>query len=92
MKMAKAIRMRHAGESALRDLSPLLEDLRRRPGLQERKPGVFYERGQARLHFHEDPTGLFADLKSGADWLRFDVTSDDGRIELLRQIDEPGRV
>lgn len=84
--------MRHAGESALHELSWLLEELRLRSRLQERKPGVFYERGQARLHFHEDPTGLFADLKSGADWLRFDVTSDDGRIKLLRQIDEPGRV
>jgi hypothetical protein len=81
--------LKHAGESALRDLSKLLEELRRRPDLQERRPGIFYERGRARLHFHEDPSGLFADLKGGTNWVRLDVTGDDGRIEPLRRIDEP---
>lgn len=81
--------MKHAGESALRDLAPLLEALRRRPGLQERKSGIFYAKGRARLHFHEDETGLFADLKTGTEWVRLDVTSEDARIKLLRRIDEP---
>ena len=81
--------MKHAGEAALCELSLLLQELRRRPGLQERKPGIFYERGRARLHFHEDPSGLFADLKVGADWVRIDVSAGDGRTELLRLIKRP---
>lgn len=33
------------------------------PGLFERSRGVFYRRARAFLHFHEDPTGLFADVR-----------------------------
>ena len=29
----------------------------------ERRPGTFYFRSMAFLHFHEDPEGLFADAK-----------------------------
>ncbi|HLW45361.1 MAG TPA: hypothetical protein VKR78_04030 [Acidimicrobiales bacterium] len=67
--------MRHAGADALDELEPLLEELRRIPGLVERSRGVFYSRSRAFLHFHEDPTGLYADVRVGDDFERFAVTS-----------------
>jgi len=44
---------------------------------------VFYFRSKAFLHFHEDPKGLFADLRTGDDFERFEVTEDAGRQALL---------
>ena len=79
--------MKHAGPAALEALAPLLEAVRTRRGLTERKPGVFYRKSQAWLHFHEDPAGLFADLKADGDWMRFDVTSPDGQAALLDRLD-----
>ena len=62
--------MRHAGAEALDALGALLGRVRAEEGLVERSRGVFYVRGIAFLHFHEDPAGLFADLKSPAGWRR----------------------
>ena len=80
--------MRHAGAEALDKLEPLLKEVRKRSHLRERRRGVFYDKGQARLHFHEDPQGFFADLKAGADWIRFDVSDKAGRRNLLRALDK----
>ena len=55
--------MKHASHMSLDRLAPLLEQLRAISGLIERTPGSFYRRSAAFLHFHEDPTGLFADVK-----------------------------
>ena len=69
--------MKHAGETALDQLEPLLARVRALPGLTEKKRGVFYLKSRAFLHFHEDPKGLFADVRdeSGRDFDRFDVTA-----------------
>jgi hypothetical protein len=80
--------MKHAGAAALETLSDLLERLRTRTALAERRPGIFYVRGKAFLHFHEDPAGLFADLRRDNDWQRFQVNSPGERAELLAVIDE----
>ena len=58
----KVIPMKHASGPALEALAPLLAELRAMPGLVERKPGIFYFRSAAFLHFHEDAAGLFADV------------------------------
>ena len=58
--------MRHARAQALDRLEPLLTALRALPGLRETSRGVFYRKSSAFLHFHEDPAGLFADIR-GAD-------------------------
>jgi hypothetical protein len=80
--------MKHAGAAALDALSDLLESLRTRTALVERRPGIFYvSSGKAFLHFHEDPAGLFADLRLAGDWQRFPVNSTDERAELLAVID-----
>jgi hypothetical protein len=55
--------MKHAGQQTLAKLEPLLESLRAQPQLTERTPGSFYLGPSAFIHFHEDPTGLFADVK-----------------------------
>ena len=78
--------MRHAGANALGALSDLLQSLRTRTALVERRPGIFYVGGKAFLHFHEDPAGLFADLRLGSDWQRFPVKSPEERAELLAVI------
>jgi hypothetical protein len=79
--------MKHAGAAALEAPSDLLESLRTRTALVERRLGIFYVSGKAFLHFHEDPAGLFADLRLGSDWQRFPANSPDERAELLAVID-----
>lgn len=67
--------MKHATATALDQLEALLQDLRVIEGLREKKRGTFYRKSQAFLHFHEDPTGLYADLRDSADWQRFPVNT-----------------
>jgi len=81
--------MRHAGAAALDRLESLLQEVRyRHPQLKERKRGTFYRGGQAWLHFHEDPAGLFADLKIDGEWARFAVGSAAGCNALLENLTE----
>ena len=77
--------MKHAGSQALDRLEPLLRELRALPVLVEKSRGCFYRRSRAFLHFHEDPGGLFADIRdaSGADFDRLDVTGEGGQQALL---------
>ena len=79
--------MKHAGPTALARLEGLLTALRGRPGLIERRSGVFYRGGQAFLHFHEDPAGLFADFRPGEAWERWPVTDEAQRARLIAAID-----
>jgi hypothetical protein len=67
--------VKHAVEASLDILEPLLAQIRGRPELKEKKRGSFYRRGRAWLHFHEDPKGLFADLRGPADWVRLRVSN-----------------
>ena len=43
--------------------SDLLSRLRALGGLKEKKRGCFYFKSKGFLHFHEDPKGMFADLR-----------------------------
>lgn len=70
--------MKHAGPAALDALEPLLASVREHGALKEKGRGVFYRGGRATLHFHEDPEGLFADLRRASgdsDFTRFRVSS-----------------
>lgn len=68
--------MKHATEESLTRIRGFLDQVRTVPGLKETKPGVFYRKSRAFLHFHEDPAGLFADVRlSGTDFARFPVTT-----------------
>lgn len=76
--------MKHAGAATLATLAPLLDELRRVNGLIERTPGSFYLRSKAYLHFHEDPKGLFADVKlDGAEFTRVRVATAAERGKLV---------
>lgn len=75
--------MRHAGSDALDGIEPLLIRLRAVPGLVERSRGVFYRRQQAFLHFHEDPTGLYADVRLREDFERMRATDPDEQDRLV---------
>ena len=55
--------MKHAGNRALQQLGLVLDALREHGALVERTSGSFYLRSKAFIHFHEDPSGLFADMK-----------------------------
>jgi len=76
--------MKHAREAALRALDPLLLALRQLDGLRERKPGIFYRKSSAFLHFHEDPAGMFADLRGQDEWVRLPVNTPAEHRRLLR--------
>ena len=78
--------MRHATPAALDALEPLLEQLRALPGLVEKKRGVFYVRSRAFLHFHEDPSGLHADVRLDADFERRRVETAAERADLLNRV------
>ena len=84
--------MKHASPETLAALLPLLERLRQFGDWVERKPGIFYRRGAAFLHFHEDPAGLFADVKlDGATFTRCPVNTPAEQAELLDKL-QPARV
>ena len=71
--------MKHATAETLAQLTELLDRIRAVPGLVEKRPGVFYRKGRAFLHFHEDPAGLFADVRPGEEWIRLAVGDATGR-------------
>ena len=67
--------MKHAGAVALSQIEPLLVRLRALPSLKEKSPGCFYFKSRGFLHFHEDPKGMFADIRAtdGNDFERLQV-------------------
>ena len=80
--------MKHASTAALHDLSELLEQIRLKEGIKEKKLGIFYRKSKSFLHFHEDPAGLFADLSLGADFARYPVNRKKEWGVLLTAIDQ----
>jgi hypothetical protein len=79
--------MKHAGPATLARISALLEELRARPALRETRPGVFALRSRAFLHFHDDPAGVFADVRLAEEFVRMPVTSSAQQSDLLERVD-----
>jgi hypothetical protein len=79
--------MKHATPMALDSLLDLLNQIRARRELREKKPGIFYKKSKAFLHFHEDPTGMYADLSVGAGFERYPVNTKNEWKALLLAID-----
>ena len=77
--------MAHADAKALEPLLPLLRQLREIKGLKEMKPGIFYLRGAAFLHFHDDQGSLVADLKraSGSGFDRYPLATPQAQRKLV---------
>jgi len=79
--------MKHAGSDALSTISDLLVQIRAKDGLNEKRPGIFYRKSSAFLHFHQDPAGLFADLKNGTEFDRYPINTRRERAVMLAAID-----
>ena len=77
--------MAHADAAALARLLPLLRQLREIKGLREMKPGIFYLKGAAFIHFHAEGGALVADLKKagGAGFDRYPVDAPTGQRKLV---------
>lgn len=80
--------MEHADAAALDALGDLLVAIRERDRVRERRPGCFYRNGRALVHFHQDRTGLYADLHDGPEWRRIRVSEPGERDRFLAALDE----
>jgi len=81
--------MRHARRDTLAALEPFLRKVREHAALIERTPGAFYRKQAAYLHFHEDPSGIYADVKLDfVEFTRLRVTTQQERAHLLSLIAE----
>jgi hypothetical protein len=78
--------MKHAGPAALDQLDDLLARIRKHTDLREKSRGCFYRKSSAFLHFHEDPKGMFADLKVAGEFERFRVSTRAERAAFLRTL------
>jgi hypothetical protein len=80
--------MKHADATTFARLDDVLIALRAMPDLREPRPGAFSRAGRAFVHFHDDPTGLFADVRLDADgpFLRLPVTSRAQRRDFLARV------
>ena len=67
--------MRHAGSESLDALEDLLIEIRKLEGLKEKKRGTFYRGPSGFVHFHEDPAGLFGDLRRKEGWRKYRVNT-----------------
>ena len=79
--------MKHATSAALESLSELLDQIRGKAGLKEKKLGIFYSKSKSFLHFHEDRAGLFGDLRVGTHFDRYPVNTRGEWRVLLSAID-----
>ena len=77
--------MRHARDEDLDQIEALIVRLRGIAGLTEKKRGVFYQRSRSFLHFHQDPKGMFADIRTadGTDFERFQVDAREDQDSLV---------
>jgi hypothetical protein len=80
--------VKHATAASLDRLERLLGELRGLGALKEKARGVFYLRSKAALHFHEDPAGLFVDIRTGPEWERMAVNTGAEQARLLRIVAE----
>lgn len=78
--------MKHATAASLDGLEELLQQIRGLGMFKEKSRGVFCLRGRAALHFHEDPAGMFADLRLGNEWERLPVNTRAERETLMRRV------
>jgi len=78
--------MKHATAAALDRIESILKELRRFDQIHEKKRGVFYRKSSAFVHFHEDPAGMFADVRGDNDWVRVRVNTVSDRRKLMRLV------
>jgi len=81
--------MRHATDETIKALAPLLSKIRNISPLKEKKPGVYYLKSKAFLHFHEHEGEIFADVRlNPPDFDRLPATTKAEQSRLLKGIQE----
>ena len=81
--------MRHATDRSLKSLAPLFVKLRAIGALTEKKPGVYYLKSKAFLHFHEDGKSIYADVRiNPPEFTRLSATTNEEQASLLQAIRE----
>lgn len=82
--------MKHAGPAALDTIEPLLARIRATGLLKEKSRGIFYLKSRAFLHFHEDPKGLFVDVRNtaGTDFDRYRADDDAGVEKVMERLSQ----
>jgi hypothetical protein len=85
--------MKHAGATTLALLRDLLDAIRAEGPFREPRPGVFYLKSKAFLHFHEDQAGIFADVRAPGEteFTRIKVDDEQGRAALLDRVNRASR-
>lgn len=79
--------MKHARPETLSTLEPMLRQLRKDSTLVERTSGCFYRKSKAFLHFHEDASGTYADVKlNGENFIRIRVSTSQEQARFLALI------
>lgn len=79
--------MKRISPEGLDTLHSLLVSLRSIPQIVERKPGVFYCRSKAFLHFHEEKGELYADISTADGWVRYPVNNFSDITKLLTAVE-----
>ena len=82
--------MGRATKDTIAALAPLYDEVRSLgiTGLEVKANGAVYQRRNGILHFHEDATGVQADVKVEGEWQRIEVNNAAGRrrvVSLLRR-------
>ena len=81
--------MKHASTQTIAGIEPLLNRIRRFSELKEKKPGIYYYKSSAFLHFHEDGSQVYADIKlTPPNFKRLPVTTRAQQDELVNLIQE----
>lgn len=80
--------MKHATSETIARIELLLSRIRNFSELKEKKPGIYYYKSSAFLHFHEDENLVYADVKlNPPDFERLQVSTiaqQDKLINLIR--------
>lgn len=74
-------------EETLRKLAPLLSVLRSYSVLQEVRGATFHLSGRDFIHFHDEPDGLWADVRLAKGRVRRSVADAASQAELLEEIE-----
>ena len=84
---AKTLRLETMKTITFECIAPLLAILRGHPVLREVRPAVFHLHGRDFIHFHEEPDGVFADVRLATGQIRMPVATQADRAELLERIE-----
>jgi hypothetical protein len=77
--------MGRAKKDTIEALAPVYDEVRALgiPGLEIKANGAVYQKRNGILHFHEDATGVQADVKVNGVWERVEVNDQSGKRRVV---------